>query len=47
MDADDISDTSTTNKFTTAGEKTKLGYISVTQNVDLDTMESDIAGKVT
>lgn len=43
LDADDISDAATTNKFATAAEKTKLGFISVTQAVDLDTMESDIA----
>jgi hypothetical protein len=43
LDADDISDTSTTNKFTTATNLTKLGHISVTQAVDLDTMESDIS----
>ena len=41
MDADDISDTSTTNKFATAAEKTKLSNISVTQPVDLDQIESD------
>jgi hypothetical protein len=39
---DDISDTTSTNKWATAAEKTKLGYISVTQAVDLDTMESNI-----
>lgn len=33
----------TTNKFLTSAEETKLGHISVTQAVDLDTMESDIA----
>lgn len=43
-DTDDIT-VGTTNKFATASEKTKLGYISVTQAVDLDTMESDIANK--
>ena len=43
LDADDISDAATTNKFTTAANLTKLGNISVTQAVDLDTMESDIA----
>ena len=43
LDADDISDSTTTNKWATAAEKTKLGHISVTQAVDLDTMESDIA----
>lgn len=42
-DTDDI--TQGTNKFATAAEKTKLGFISVTQAVDLDTMESDIANK--
>lgn len=44
LDADDIADAATTNKFATAAEKTKLGFITVTQAVDLDTMESDIAG---
>ena len=39
----DISDTTSTQKYATAAEKTKLGYISVTQAVDLDTMESNIA----
>ncbi len=39
LDADDIDDTSTTNKWSTASEKTKLGYISVTQAVDLDSIE--------
>lgn len=43
-DTDDIT-VGATNKFATAAEKTKLGHISVTQAVDLDTMESDIAGK--
>ena len=43
LDADDISDASTTNKFATSAEKTKLGHITVTQAVDLDTMESNIA----
>lgn len=40
LDADDISDTSTTKKFATAAEKTKLGHISVTQAVDLDAVEA-------
>jgi len=39
-DTDDIS-VGATNKFATAAEKTKLGFITVTQNVDLDTLESD------
>lgn len=43
-DTDDIT-VGTVNKFATAAEKTKLGFISVTQAVDLDTVESDIAGK--
>jgi len=43
-DTDDIT-VGATNKFATATEKTKLWYITVTQAVDLDTMESDIAGK--
>jgi hypothetical protein len=43
LDADDIDDTSTTNKFVTSTDVTKLGHITVTQAVDLDTMESDIA----
>jgi hypothetical protein len=42
FDTDDITE-GTTNKFTTAANLTKLGNISVTQAVDLDTMESDIA----
>lgn len=41
-DTDDIT-VGATNKFATAAEKTKLGFISVTQAVDLDTIESDTA----
>jgi hypothetical protein len=41
LDADDISDSGTTNKFTTTSEKTKLGHITVTQAVDLDQIEAD------
>ena len=41
LDTDDISEG--TNKYTTAANLTKLGNISVSQAVDLDTMESDIA----
>jgi hypothetical protein len=44
LDADDISDSATTNKWATSGEKTKLGYISVSQSVDLDALESAFAG---
>jgi hypothetical protein len=43
LDADDISDASTTNKFVSQTELNKLSNISVTQAVDLDTMESDIS----
>lgn len=42
FDTDNITE-GTTNKFTTAANLTKLGNISVTQAVDLDTMESNIA----
>lgn len=42
IDADNISQNGT-NKFTTAANNTKLGHISVSQSVDLDTMESDIS----
>lgn len=45
LETDDISDTGQNNKWTTAAEKTKLGHISVSQAVNLDTMESDIANK--
>jgi hypothetical protein len=38
-DTDDI--TEGTNKFATAAEKTKLGHITVTQAVDLDTVETN------
>lgn len=38
-----ISDTTSTQKYATAAEKTKIGYISVTQAVDLDALESDTA----
>lgn len=41
-DTDDIT-VGATNKFATAAEKTKLGFITVTQAVDLDTIESDTA----
>lgn len=43
-DTDDITE-GATNKFATASEKTKIGHLSVTQAVDLDAMESDLAGK--
>ena len=40
LDTDDISEG--TNKYTTAANLTKLGHISVSQAVDLDTIESDV-----
>lgn len=43
LTADQINDTSTTNKFTTQAGKDKLTNISVSQPVDLDTMESELA----
>lgn len=43
LDADDISDAATTNKFATSGQLDKIDFISITQAVDLDTVESDTA----
>lgn len=43
LTADQINDATTTAKFTTAANNTKLGHISVTQAVDLDEVESDLA----
>jgi hypothetical protein len=40
--ADQVTDASSTNKFTTAANNTKLDFITVTQAVDLDTIESDV-----
>lgn len=37
----------TNTKILTATERAKIAFITVTQAVDLDTMESDIAGKLT
>lgn len=42
LDADDIDDTSTTHKFATAAEKTKVGHLAVTQAVDLDAIETKV-----
>lgn len=39
-DTDDVT-VGATNKFATAAEKTKVGFIAVTQAVDLDVIESD------
>ena len=47
--ADDVDDADTTNKFVNAAAVTKLSKITVTQDVNLDTIESDTAtnnGKV-
>ncbi|MGB1142375.1 MAG: hypothetical protein ACPG1A_15850, partial [Halioglobus sp.] len=43
LDADDISDAATTNKFATQAQLDKVDHITVTQAVDLDTIESDTA----
>jgi len=43
LDADDIDDSTTTNKFATQSQLDKVDFISVTQPVDLDTLESDVA----
>lgn len=40
--ADDVVDTASTHKFATAGEKTKVGFISITQAVDLDDIETRV-----
>lgn len=37
---DDLDDTATLNKFVKSADLTKLGYITVTQSVDLDSIES-------
>jgi hypothetical protein len=42
IDADDIDDAATVNKFATAAQIAKVDFLTVTQAVDLDTMESDI-----
>ena len=41
LTTDDISDVAQTNKWATAAEKTKLGFIGVTQTVDLDAIETN------
>ncbi len=43
LDADDINDAATTNKFATAAQLAKIDFLAITQAVDLDQMESDIA----
>lgn len=42
LNTDNISDSGATNKWATAAEKTKLGYIAVTQAVDLDAIEARV-----
>lgn len=44
-DTDDITE-GATKKFATQAEKDKIAHLTVTQAVNLDTMESDIAGKM-
>ena len=43
LDADDISDAATTNKFAIQAQLDKVDNITVTQPVDLDTLESDVS----
>ena len=43
LDADDISDAATTNKFATSGQLAKVDFLTITQAVDLDTLESNVA----
>jgi hypothetical protein len=43
LDADDISDATTTNKFATQAQLDKVDHLTVTQAVNLDTIESDTA----
>lgn len=42
LDADDISDAATTNKFSTAGQLAKVDHLTVTAGTDLDTMRGDV-----
>jgi hypothetical protein len=42
LDADDIDDSATYKKFATSAQLAKVDFLTVTQAVDLDTMESDI-----
>lgn len=43
LDADDIDDGSTAHKFASQAQLDKVDFVSVTQAVDLDAMESDIS----
>lgn len=46
LNPDDLDDSATTNKFVDASDLTKLGYITITQAVDLDTVESDLSSHI-
>lgn len=43
LDSDDISDTGKTHKFATAAQLAKVDHLAVTQAVNLDTLETDVA----
>ena len=43
LDADDIDDSSSTHKYATQAQLDKVNHIAVTQAVDLDTLESNVA----
>lgn len=43
LDADDIDDAATSHKFASQAQLNKVDFLTVTQAVDLDTMESDTA----
>lgn len=47
LDADDIDDAATTNKFATSAQLTKVDFISITQAVDLDALETASHAAVT
>lgn len=47
LSTDDLSDVGKTNKWATAGEKTKIGNLTVTAATDLDTMRTDVAASKT
>lgn len=47
LDADDIDDAATTNKFATSAQLTKVDYLTVTQPVDLDALETASHAAVT
>lgn len=43
LDADDISDAATTNKYATQAQLDKVDFLTVTQPVDLDQLEIDVS----